>query len=116
MAIYVPKSIRNWLASLGQSNITEADIDAAIADEITARNAAIVAAIAAEVDARNAAVASHASLIPSPFIFGVPAAPLADGALAANQISFWSNDGVNLLGFKMKNSAGVVKTGTVALT
>lgn len=66
--------------------------------------------------ARDAAIAAHAAAVPSPLIFGVPAAAVADGALAANQIAFWSNDGSNLLAFKMKNSAGVLKTGTVALT
>ena len=73
-------------------------------------------AVADEAAARDGAIAAHADVVPSPFVFGVPATAPADGDLTANQISFWSNDGLNLLGFKMKNSAGVVKIGTVALT
>jgi hypothetical protein len=89
------------IPGVAQSGVSEEDVEAAVADEAAARNAAI---------------AAHAAVVSSRFIFGVPATAPADGDLAANQISFWSNDGSNLLAFKMKNSSGVVKTGTVALT
>lgn len=70
----------------------------------------------AQTAALEARIYALETVAPSPFIFGVPAAPVADSDLAANQIAFWSNDGSNLLAFKMKNSTGVLKTGTVALT
>lgn len=48
-------------------------------------------------------------------IHGCPSAAPADADLINNQVTFWVNEGGSLLNFKVKNSAGVVKSGTVAI-
>lgn len=48
--------------------------------------------------------------------YAVPASAPSDGVLSNGQVVAWVDEGANKLKFKVKNSAGVVKTGEVALS
>lgn len=49
-------------------------------------------------------------------IVGCASSAVADGDLNNNEVNIWVNEGGALLNFKVKDSGGVVKSGTVAIS